>query len=242
MFSCTTAQHIYCTNCTVCNWAVLTVIKQKLLLNVQLHNRTFQLMSSEVECSRLLDITSTYADFRSFKKFTWLNVLPQFHNVKQQPNLLCYHATAWPLTSQFIRPMGWRNSGMCCDPAWLAEAGGARSQRIILPSIRIQHSHWAIPATVTQAYSACSATSHCFQDAIQLVPVSGWCDVGLFTFGVSLIALGLRTVTAVVMVFIPQNVTKISNCHTVQTEGKLKCCQCPVQIWVNACQFHGLSL
>jgi len=28
MFSCTTAQHIYCTNCTVCNWTVLTVITQ----------------------------------------------------------------------------------------------------------------------------------------------------------------------------------------------------------------------
>jgi hypothetical protein len=37
MFSCTTAQHIYCTNCTVCNWTVLTVITQKLLLHVQLY-------------------------------------------------------------------------------------------------------------------------------------------------------------------------------------------------------------
>jgi hypothetical protein len=45
MFSCTTAQHIHCinncTNCTVCNWTVLTVITQKLLLlHVQLHNST----------------------------------------------------------------------------------------------------------------------------------------------------------------------------------------------------------
>jgi len=44
-----------------------TVLTQKLLLNVQLHNRTVQLMSTEVECSRLLDITSTYADFGSSK-------------------------------------------------------------------------------------------------------------------------------------------------------------------------------
>jgi len=29
---------IYCTNCTVCNWTVLTVITQNLLLHVQLHN------------------------------------------------------------------------------------------------------------------------------------------------------------------------------------------------------------
>jgi hypothetical protein len=44
MLSCTTAQHIYCTNCTVCNWTVLTVITQKLLLYVQLHNSTAHLL------------------------------------------------------------------------------------------------------------------------------------------------------------------------------------------------------
>jgi len=44
MFSCTTAQHIYRTNCTVCNWTVLTVITQKLLLHVQLHNNTTNLL------------------------------------------------------------------------------------------------------------------------------------------------------------------------------------------------------
>ena len=43
MFSCTT-QHIYCTNCTVWNWTVLTVITQKLLLHVQLHNSTAHLL------------------------------------------------------------------------------------------------------------------------------------------------------------------------------------------------------
>jgi len=44
MFSCTTAQHIYCTNCTICNWTVLRVITQKLLLHVQLHNSTAHLL------------------------------------------------------------------------------------------------------------------------------------------------------------------------------------------------------
>ena len=39
-----TAQHIYCTDCTVCNWTVLTVITQKLLLHVQLHNSTAHLL------------------------------------------------------------------------------------------------------------------------------------------------------------------------------------------------------
>jgi hypothetical protein len=34
----------YCTNCTVCNWTVLTVITQKLPLNVQLHNSTAHLL------------------------------------------------------------------------------------------------------------------------------------------------------------------------------------------------------
>ena len=48
----------YCTNCTVCNWTVLTVITQKLPLYVQLHNstQTLQLMSSDVQCSRLISI------------------------------------------------------------------------------------------------------------------------------------------------------------------------------------------
>ena len=54
----------YCNNCTVYNWTVLTVITQKLPLHIQLHNNTetVQLMSSEVQCSRLFDITSTYTD------------------------------------------------------------------------------------------------------------------------------------------------------------------------------------
>ena len=47
MFSFTTAQHIYCTNTVeteVCNWTVLTVMTQKLLLHVQLHNSTAHLL------------------------------------------------------------------------------------------------------------------------------------------------------------------------------------------------------
>ena len=35
--------HKYCTKCTVCNWTVLTVITQNLLLHVQLHNSTAHL-------------------------------------------------------------------------------------------------------------------------------------------------------------------------------------------------------
>ena len=34
----------YCTNCTVCNWTVLTVITQKVPLHVQLHNSTTHLL------------------------------------------------------------------------------------------------------------------------------------------------------------------------------------------------------
>ena len=34
----------YCTNCTVCNWTVLTVITHKLLLRVQLDNSTAHLL------------------------------------------------------------------------------------------------------------------------------------------------------------------------------------------------------
>ena len=85
---CSNLMYKYCTICTVCNWTVLAVIKQKLLLHFQLHNstahllyklyslllnctysnsqklplhfqlhnstRTVQLMSSEVQWSRLI--------------------------------------------------------------------------------------------------------------------------------------------------------------------------------------------
>jgi len=51
MFSCKTAQHIYCTNCTVCNWNVLTVITQKLPLHVQLNNSTAHLLYNSTVCN-----------------------------------------------------------------------------------------------------------------------------------------------------------------------------------------------
>jgi len=55
MFSCTTAQHVYCTNCTVCNWTELTVIKHKLPLHVQLHKSTahllYKLYSLQLNCT-----------------------------------------------------------------------------------------------------------------------------------------------------------------------------------------------
>ena len=51
MFSCTTAQHIYCTNCTVCSWTVLTVITQKLMLHVQLHNTPYLLYKYCTNCT-----------------------------------------------------------------------------------------------------------------------------------------------------------------------------------------------
>jgi len=62
-----------------------------------------------------------------------------------------------------------------------------------------------------QEYAACGATRHCFQGAIQLAPVSGWYDVGPFVLGVSLVGLWLCTMTAVAMVIIPQDVTKITD-------------------------------
>jgi hypothetical protein len=47
MFSCTTAQHIYCTNTVQTVYSVTTVftlITQKFLLHVQLHNSTAHLL------------------------------------------------------------------------------------------------------------------------------------------------------------------------------------------------------
>ena len=59
MFSCTTAQHKYCTNCIVYNWTVLTVITQKLLLHVQLHNSTAQILYKLYS----LQLNCTYSNY-----------------------------------------------------------------------------------------------------------------------------------------------------------------------------------
>jgi len=61
MLSCYCRAHLvykYCTNCTVCNWTVLTVITQKLPLHTQLHNntQTVKLKSSELQRRRLFEI------------------------------------------------------------------------------------------------------------------------------------------------------------------------------------------
>ena len=59
-----TVQILY--NCTVCNWTVLTVITQKLLLHVQLQNSTqaLNLMSSEAQCSQVFDAVCVYKESR----------------------------------------------------------------------------------------------------------------------------------------------------------------------------------
>jgi hypothetical protein len=59
MFSCTTAQHIYCTNCTVYSRTVLTAITHNLPLHAPVHNSTqsLQLMPSAVQSSPLFHIT-----------------------------------------------------------------------------------------------------------------------------------------------------------------------------------------
>ena len=81
----------YCTNCTLCNWTVLTVITQKLLLHVQLHNstETVQLMSPEVQCRRLFDITSIYKHVRIRK----LNPSKNSDNSKRTATTSQHYAT-----------------------------------------------------------------------------------------------------------------------------------------------------
>jgi hypothetical protein len=91
----------YCTNCTVCNWTVLTVITQKLLVHVQLHNstQTLQMMSSKLQCSRLF-LYYIYIDRQSdsiqwsdpSKKFKWLNTHCRHFTSLQ--NTHCHHFTS----------------------------------------------------------------------------------------------------------------------------------------------------
>ena len=144
------------------------------------------------------------------------------------------------LTSSSIR-MWWRNSRTWRDPTWRAgqHLEGAHSQRITLPSICSKHSHWAKPATVTQGHAACGATSHCFQGAIQ--PAQKW--VGGLLWGhwqlvLHWLGFGRPTASAVLMTIM--NVTKITDWHTVQTEGQLKYSLCQVQICVKVCQCYPL--
>jgi len=74
--------------CTVCNWTVLTLITQKLLLlYVQLHKRKerVQLLSSEVQCGRLFDTVcvyrQSYPEIRPFKEIRMIkNALPHPHS------------------------------------------------------------------------------------------------------------------------------------------------------------------
>ena len=89
----------------------------------------------------------------------------------------------------------------------MSGASDDRSQRLTLPSAHsVSHSSYS-----NASRRRFGATGHCFQVVIQPSPVSGWCDVGPFAVGVSLVARRLRTMTAAVMEFIPQNVTKIAD-------------------------------
>ena len=51
----------YCTNCTACNWTVLTAITQKLLLHVQLHNNTAHLLYKY--CTNCTVCNWTYSNY-----------------------------------------------------------------------------------------------------------------------------------------------------------------------------------
>jgi len=80
-----------CTKCTDCNWTVLTVNTEKLLLHVQLHNRreTVKLMTSVVEPAvYLIWYGQSHPNIRSFK-FTLLaaSAVSQLDSDKEQVNV-----------------------------------------------------------------------------------------------------------------------------------------------------------
>jgi hypothetical protein len=84
----------YCTNCTVYNWTVLTIITHKLLLHVQLHNstQTANLISSQVECSQLFVIVcvyrQSYPEIRSFKHtLLTTSAVTQFNSDNEQADV-----------------------------------------------------------------------------------------------------------------------------------------------------------
>ena len=113
----------YCTNCTVCNWTVLTVITQKLLLHILLHKRSgIVQLSSEAQYGRLFDIVcvyrQSYPEIGSFKEIQITkNTLPKPHRATQPSllniRLISYQATArrrtWP-----THPLGWDDAIQEC--------------------------------------------------------------------------------------------------------------------------------
>jgi len=81
----------YCTNCTVCNWTVLTVITQKLLLHVQLHNSTAHLLYKY--CTNCT--VCNWSILTVITKKLLLSV--QLHNRRESANLMSSEAECWGL-------------------------------------------------------------------------------------------------------------------------------------------------
>ena len=105
--------------------------------------------------------------------------------------------------------------------------------------LRSNHSHWAVPYAVMQTPPVLSQTI--VPGHLKTCPeVSSWSVVRPLAVGASLVALGWTTMTAVVMVII--NATKITDCQTLQTEGRLKYSQFQVPKCVDVCQIHIILL
>jgi len=110
----------YCTNCTTCNWTLLTVIKPKLLLHVQLHNSTeyAKLMSSDVD-SRLFLILYFYMEGHVWRLDTsnsrnWLaNVTWRFYGATR-----CFYDKRHTVQTEGNINICFRN-GMCLKLVWI---------------------------------------------------------------------------------------------------------------------------
>jgi len=109
-----TVQHTYCTYYTLCNWTVLT---QKLLLRVQLHNsrETVQVMSSEVECGRSLILYLYRQTIISSDQILQRNSVSWHRNVtisqRYAPHMRSYQATVCIVTQD----VPWFMCGNSCD-------------------------------------------------------------------------------------------------------------------------------
>jgi hypothetical protein len=181
--TCSAAQQHSCTNCTVYNWTVLTVIKQKLLLDVQLHNSAQTSSWCLLKCSAASCLIYLYLQtFTSSDQIlqrnaiSWQRIVTISHT-HYTPHICSSQALAFCAligqngitnSGKWRVPLRWNSEQLnTITPAW-RHAPAASAFLCHLPIST--HSHWAAPATVAQEHAACGATRLFFQGNHQIYP------------------------------------------------------------------------
>ena len=155
-----------------------------------------QMLSSDVQYGRLFGVvcvyTQSHPEVRSLKQIRMTkNAMPQPHSDTQHsPNFLSRDCQAACVSNWSIR-MGWCNSGMWRDRAWLwlqtaqhtwtpAVWRSASAQSAILCHVPTStHSHWALPSAITQSIVSVAPFILFRADWVEWYgAISSWCFIG----------------------------------------------------------------